>query len=538
MLFFINSTFNEKNSGIEHAQLKRAALFRKNGEPFKMVFREWSPQVHKFLAANGVTADETLCMFDYYQKAEQFDEKIIHVEDLDFGLSDLTYVKEAEQARYLVNQGNMLVARVRYFHDDPAERVSAVESFDAFGNLYRVDFYDYRGFLSLAQWYTPDNKIGTEVWYDIAGKPILETYNKYDVNGKYQKVGWRLTAQNGAVYTFSNIEELTLHFYNDINEEYWNDDKLNIFIMDRSHLADWHLLHLERPAYTVLHLHNSHAGDAQNPMKSVMNNFYEFGLTNSNGYDAIISATEKQTKDVKKRFAPQSKLFTIPVGIVPDEEFDESKRVLMKNRKPHSVLVTARVAPEKRIDHVIRAIGIARQTVPDITLDFYGYVDHRDNDAAQKAIDAAISEYKMQDAVHQFEYANNVGEIQSQHQIYGLASIMEGFNLSMMEAISHGMVGLTYDVNYGPNELIVDGENGYVLPYEGINEMAEKLVELFTDDEKLQEMSTRSYELAERYSEENVWKAWEKLLRDAQKKDRTFAEPVTKGLGNLLANGK
>lgn len=29
VIFFINSTFNQKNSGIEHAQLKRAALFRK-----------------------------------------------------------------------------------------------------------------------------------------------------------------------------------------------------------------------------------------------------------------------------------------------------------------------------------------------------------------------------------------------------------------------------------------------------------------------------------------------------------------------------
>lgn len=63
---------------------------------------------------------------------------------------------------------------------------------------------------------------------------------------------------------------------------------------------------------------------------------------------------------------------------------------------------------------------------------------------------------------------------------------MEGFNLSLMEAISHGMVRVTYDVNYGPNELIVDGENGFVVPYEGIQEMADRLVELFTQEDKLQ----------------------------------------------------
>ena len=301
--------------------------------------------------------------------------------------------------------------------------------------------------------------------------------------------------------------------------------------MDRTHLADWALLNLDRPAYTVLHLHNSHAGDAQEPMHSVMNNFYEFGLMNLNGYDAIVSATEKQTLDVSKRFNPQSKLFTIPVGVVPNEVFSE-KRIDMKERKVHSVLVTARVAPEKRIDHIIRAIGIARQTVPDITLDFYGYVDHRDDDSAQKAINAAIKEYHMEEAVHQFEYANNVGELQKEFQVYALASIMEGFNLSLMEAISHGMVGVTYDVNYGPNELIVDGENGFVVPYEGIQEMADRLVELFTQEDKLQKMSTQSYELARRYSEENVWKAWQALINDANKKNIAYRSPITEGIGN------
>lgn len=512
MLFFINSTFNQKNSGIEHAQLKRAALFRKNNEAFKLVFREWNPNIHRFLGEVGISDSETLCMFDYFQKAELVEEKVLHVEDLDFGVDSLTYNKEPNQFRYLVFQGQQLIARVRYFGEDPLERVSAVEFFDGFGNLYRVDFYDFRGFLSLSQWYTPDNKIGTEVWMDINGKPVLETFNKYDGNHKYTKSGWRLNGADGAIYNFTNIDELTLHFLNLLNEEYWQDDKANIFIMDRTHLADWALLNLDRPAYTVLHLHNSHAGDAQEPMHSVMNNFYEFGLMNLNGYDAIVSATEKQTLDVSKRFNPQSKLFTIPVGVVPNEVFSE-KRIDMKERKVHSVLVTARVAPEKR-------------------LDFYGYVDHRDDDSAQKAINAAIKEYHMEEAVHQFEYANNVGELQKEFQVYALASIMEGFNLSLMEAISHGMVGVTYDVNYGPNELIVDGKNGFVVPYEGIQEMADRLVELFTQEDKLQKMSTQSYELARRYSEENVWKAWQALINDANKKNIAYRSPITEGIGD------
>jgi poly(glycerol-phosphate) alpha-glucosyltransferase len=536
MNFFINSSFNKSNSGIEHAQLKRADLFRKNGEPFKMIFREWNPRLHLYLHEVGVSDEETLGMFDFFQKAEQVEEKIVTIEDLDFGFENLSFVKKKNENYYELKIGKKLMGRVRHYNEDEAhERVSQVECFDTFGNLYRVDQYDYRGFLSLVQWYTPDNKIGTEVWYDVNGKPVLETFNKYDGQGKYGKAGWRLTYdEDGAVYEFSNVDELTKHFLDIVNAKYWDNQKLNVFVLDRTHLGDWSLPELERPAYTVFHLHNSHAGDANDTMHSVMNNFYEYSLTNANRYDAIVSATDKQTRDVKARFEPKCKLFTIPVGVNPEDVLHEA-HIPMSARKKHSVLMTCRIAPEKGVGKVAEAIGIARKEIPDITLDAYGYVDHRDNDAAMNAITAAIEKYDLKDVVtlHDYLEAEDVKRVQKEHQIYALMSIMEGFNLALMEAQAHGMVTVTNDVNYGPNDLTVDGENGYIVAYDGVEEMAEKFVELFKDEDKLQEMSDKAYELSERFSEANVWAAWKELLDDAAAKKFEYVEPISQGIGNI-----
>ncbi|GAB2025766.1 accessory Sec system glycosyltransferase Asp1 [Lactovum odontotermitis] len=540
MNFFINGSFSKQNSGIEHAQLKRAQLFRNHGEPFKLVFRDWNPRLHYFLSEAGVSDGEILCMFDFFQRSEQIEDKILNVEDIDFGIDNLSYIEVERETTYFVKRDQTLVAQVRCFRDEDKlqHRVSLVELFDDFGNLYRVDNYDSRGFLSLVQWYTPDNKIGTEVWYDTSGKPVLETFNKIDGTGQLVKTGWRLTYdENGAVYMFSNIDELTLHFYNLINAKYWSDEKLNVFVLDRTHLGDWSLLQLERPAYTVLHLHNGHTGDSQDVVHSIMNNWYEYGLTNMNRYDAVISATQKQTNDIIARFDPKCHMFTIPVGVIPDEVFREP-HVSMDARKKHSVLVTARVAPEKRIGMIIRAIGEARRTVPDITLDFYGFVDHGNNDAAQKAIDRAIKDYKMEEAVRQHGYSGDVSSLQREYQIYGLFSTMEGFNLSLMEAQSHGMVAVTNDVNYGPNELTVDGENGYIVGFNDVKAFSERLVKLFTDEELLQRMSDCAYELSLRYSEASVWKAWRALLDDASSKKFSYISDITRGLGNQMINGR
>lgn len=254
---------------------------------------------------------------------------------------------------------------------------------------------------------------------------------------------------------FPTIDELMKHFYNLINEKYWSDTALNVFMLDRTHLGDSSVLELDRPVYTVLHLHNSHAGDAQDPMHSLMNYFYEYGLTNINRYDAVVSATQKQTRDVMARFKPQTKCFTIPVGIIPDAVFD-LPRVPMAERDQHSGVMTCRVAPEKNVGLVARSIGLAKAKIPDINLTVYGYIDHRDNDAAKKAIDAAIEEFDLQDAVKLYDYTNDVASVQRKSQVYALASVMEAFNLLLMEAQSNGMISVTYDVNYGPNDLVVD----------------------------------------------------------------------------------
>ena len=533
MKFFINSSFNEQNSGIEHAQIKRAKLFRDHKEAFKLVFRDWNSRLHYYLNSVGISDAETLNMFDYFQKSESVTDQILQAKDLDFGLQNLTYTKDDNLPLYLVFQGESLLARVRYFLEDSNERVSMTELFDGFGNLYRVNHYDFRGFLSLSQWYTPDNKVGTEIWYDYSGKPVLEAFNRYNGQGEFLQAGWRLTAATSpAIYSFSTLDELTQHFFNLINADYWSEVEPNIFVLDRTHLGDWSLLSLERPAYTALHLHNSHAGDAQNPMHSVLNNFYEYSLSNANQYDAIISATEKQSHDVAERFAPTCKLFTIPVGMV-DKAILNSPHVPISERSMN-ILMTCRIAPEKRIDHVIRAIGLAQDSVPNLTLDVYGYVDHRDDDEALKAINAAISEFNLQDKVKLHDYVNNVSAVQKDAQVYALTSVMEGFNLSLLEALSNGMVGVTYDVNYGPNELVVDGENGFVIPFDDIQGIANKFITLFNDPALLQTMSEHSYKLSERYSEENVWKAWQALIEDAKHKDLNFTHKVTKGLGNQL----
>ncbi|EEJ41635.1 hypothetical protein LME05_13450 [Leuconostoc mesenteroides subsp. cremoris] len=82
--------------------------------------------------------------------------------------------------------------------------------------------YDSRGFVSLSQWYIPDNKIGSETWQSPEGRTVLEAFNKINSDGSVEKVCWRLMSRVGEIHIFDTLEQVTLHFLNLLNDEYWS----------------------------------------------------------------------------------------------------------------------------------------------------------------------------------------------------------------------------------------------------------------------------------------------------------------------------
>lgn len=514
MNFFINATMPDHKSGIEHAELKRLDLFNKNSEPAKIVLRDWDPNAHVTANQAGISDEQIINLFDYFQETTQVKAKLVQVQNIEYGVLNAQYTDDPSNNRYLVTANGQLVARVNYKQTDERQ-VKSVEWFDGFNNLYCVDHYDSRGFVSLKQWYTPDNKIGTEAWQTPTGRVVIEAFHKQTMRGEMQKTNWRVIDHDNKYHQFDTLTALTTYFLDCLNEDYWSLDHPNVFILDRAHLGDQGLLELKKPAYTVFHLHNAHTSNAQDPEAPLFNNNYEFALNAIDGYDAVVSATHKQTADVRTRLQPKARLFTIPVGVVPDSLLT-APHVPLADRQFGKMVVFARIAWEKHLDDLVRAIGIVHQEIPQVTLDLYGYSDPNENYKAQHEVEAVIAEYGLEDVVTLKGYTTDIDAVQNNAMMYGLTSRMEGFNLAIMEAISHGLIAFSYDVNYGPNEIVDDGVNGAVVPYGDYQALADAILQVLRDTTLAEKYIEGAYQSAERYSEATVWDAWKNLLADAQ----------------------
>ena len=197
----------------------------------------------------------------------------------------------------------------------------------------------------------------------------------------------------------------------------------------------------------------------------------------------------------------------------------DSLRYPEGERKKKSLLCVSRLDDRKKISWTIYAAIRAHQEDEDITLDIYGYGTKEYTDYLQKIIDMnSASDY-----ITLKGYADVTEQYQN-YELFITTSLWETFGIALLEATGSGLPIVGLDVEYGNMQFIIDGENGYRVPYnrdhfdveapEEIDLIADRILELLNDDEKRERFSEASYEIAKEYLPENMETKWIKFLQE------------------------
>lgn len=112
-----------------------------------------------------------------------------------------------------------------------------------------------------------------------------------------------------------------------------------------------------------------------------------------------------------------------------------------------------------------------------------------------------------------------IHDVYETYDAYVSASQSEGFGLTLMEAVGSGLPIIGFDVRYGNQTFIDDGENGYRIPIhdemdqkEKIALLADRIVHMLTEDD-MEAFSEHSYEKAQAFLTKEVVKRWISLLK-------------------------
>ena len=168
----------------------------------------------------------------------------------------------------------------------------------------------------------------------------------------------------------------------------------------------------------------------------------------------------------------------------------------------------------KRQILLIEAFNKIKTKHPDWKLEFWGDIDY--DKKYYKKCQNMISHYKLSEQAFFRGATNNVLNVYNKAAIFAFPSAYEGFSLALTEAMSAGLPAVGCKSCPSVNELIKDGENGFLCE-DGVDAFAQALEKLMIDEELREKMGKAAKEDMKQYAPDKIWDMWEKLIEQVAK---------------------
>lgn len=172
------------------------------------------------------------------------------------------------------------------------------------------------------------------------------------------------------------------------------------------------------------------------------------------------------------------------------------------------VISIGRYAYDKGNDLLLQAWSVIEKKHPDWTLDIYG---NGDKEPYQKQmVELGIDPQRC----HLYGPISDVKKEYLSSSFFVLPSRFEGFGLVIIEAMACGVPVVAFDCENGPRSIIDDGETGFLIPPFDINALAEKLMQLISDDNLRKKIGANAQEAASQYDIDRIGQQWKHLFEE------------------------
>ena len=188
-------------------------------------------------------------------------------------------------------------------------------------------------------------------------------------------------------------------------------------------------------------------------------------------------------------------------GVGVDEKrfypVDDAEKCLLRKEMGYGgdqklILCVGELLPNKNQKMAIRAMQKIVKEYPDAQLLIAG------NGPEQQNLENEIKTCGLEKNVKMLGYCTNVQDYQHIADVLLACSKREGLGLNVIEAML-SKTPVVVSANRGHNELINNGETGFLVPPGDAEAMADKVLPLLNDHDKAAEISNNSYSFAMSY---------------------------------------
>lgn len=188
---------------------------------------------------------------------------------------------------------------------------------------------------------------------------------------------------------------------------------------------------------------------------------------------------------------------------------------LERNKSHHKILFIARLSKGHKRPHLlIEAFAKLAKQYPNWQVELWG---NKAGKAYYKELEFLIKKNNLENQVFLKGTTKQVEDVLASGDIFVLPSAYEGFGLSLGEAMSKGLPAIGYKSCTAVNELIIDGQTGFLVN-DGVDPLAEYLEILMKDQDMRVAMGKKARLEMKKYEPKAIWDTWENLLDSICKK--------------------
>lgn len=196
-------------------------------------------------------------------------------------------------------------------------------------------------------------------------------------------------------------------------------------------------------------------------------------LLHFNELDKFVFLTKLQQEDFKllnPKLYAKSYLLPHPVH-----------KMVVNPQKKNKIVTISRLVHNKPLEASIKAFAEISVKFPDYIYEIYG------NGPESEKLKSLILDLGMQQKIFLKGYTTSPLGLFAESQLSISPTKYEGYGMAILESLGMGCPVITSNVKYGPNELVCNGINGYLVDHNNVNEIVEAIEKILTTPKKYQE---------------------------------------------------
>ena len=241
----------------------------------------------------------------------------------------------------------------------------------------------------------------------------------------------------------------------------------------------------------------------------LMNQWRQKDITAIRFWDAfcahkVVVLTDKTQKDYVEKFHLKPEKVQRIYNWVEDEIISQRQEYRPQSRK---ILSVGRFGKEKGYDLLVKVAEEILPKYPQWSWDIYGTGETFDE------ISEKIQEAGLENQVCLKGNVKNAYQLYPEYAFLVLTSYREGLPIVLLEALALGIPRVSFDIETGPNEIIEDGKNGFLIPPYDLQVMGKRIEELIQNEE-LRRTFAQYGGRREKFSKKEILKEWIKVIEE------------------------